>query len=164
MKTHLSCHDNQGELHQVPVSDIQFRPSVYGILIKDNQVLLSPQWDGYDLPGGGVNLDESLEEALIREYKEETGLDIKVGRVIHAISSFFYLSKNSNNDKHWNCQMLFYIVEATGGEFSLEYAEDYEKEYMSLPVWMPLNELDGKKYYSGLGKSLPEVVRLALNN
>ncbi len=40
---------------------------------------------GYSLPGGGVNAGESFEEALIREVKEETNLDVK---------SYTYLGSN----------------------------------------------------------------------
>jgi 8-oxo-dGTP diphosphatase len=32
------------------------------------------------LPGGGVEYRESLENALVREVAEETGLDIRIGR------------------------------------------------------------------------------------
>lgn len=34
----------------------------------------------YLLPGGGVDYRETIAEALIREVKEETGLDVSVGR------------------------------------------------------------------------------------
>lgn len=40
-------------------------------------LLKSHKWPGkYVVPGGHVELGESLEEAVIREAKEETGLDI----------------------------------------------------------------------------------------
>ena len=40
-------------------------------------LMKSPKWRGkYVVPGGHVELGESLEEALRREIKEETGLDI----------------------------------------------------------------------------------------
>jgi hypothetical protein len=37
-------------------------------LIENNKILLSKQFDGYDFPGGGVNLDETLEETCAREF------------------------------------------------------------------------------------------------
>ncbi len=49
------------------------------IIEKDNQVLLISRKNypfGYSLPGGFVEYGESVEQAVIRETKEETGLDI----------------------------------------------------------------------------------------
>ena len=36
----------------------------------------------WTLPGGGVNENESLEQATVREVKEETGLDVKAIRLL----------------------------------------------------------------------------------
>lgn len=54
-----------------------------GALIRNDQgkVLLceSHKWPGlYTVPGGHVELGETCENALVREIKEEVGLDIKV--------------------------------------------------------------------------------------
>ncbi|MAL17074.1 MAG: NUDIX hydrolase [Balneola sp.] len=60
-----------------------------GILVEDEKVLLielfSPvtnKWTWIP-PGGGVDFGESLEDALIREFKEETNLQISVGKRLH---------------------------------------------------------------------------------
>lgn len=54
--------------------------TVLCLIHKDNQYLLQDRikedWKGYTLPGGHVEKDESIVDAVIREIKEETGLMI----------------------------------------------------------------------------------------
>ena len=42
----------------------------------------------YTLPGGAVKLGETLEEAVIREVKEETGLHINVNGFVLSVKPF----------------------------------------------------------------------------
>ena len=74
----IVCHDLYKNKFVVSHKKLAWRPSVYGVLVERNKVLLSKQFSGYDFPGGGVNLTETLDEALKREFFEETGLKIKV--------------------------------------------------------------------------------------
>lgn len=61
------------------------RVIVVGLIEKDNAILLGkksgdtgPYPNAWHNPGGGINLDEeSLEEALRREIKEEAGIEIQ---------------------------------------------------------------------------------------
>lgn len=61
--------------------DFVFSYRVAGICIRDGKVLLQKPSDddGYAFPGGHAALGETNEQTLIREFKEETGADIKVG-------------------------------------------------------------------------------------
>ena len=77
MRQEIICHDISDREYAVSPDKFIFRPSVYGVLIEDGKILLSRQWDGYDFPGGGMNIDETLEEALLREFWEETGLRVR---------------------------------------------------------------------------------------
>ena len=56
-------------------------------LVEDgNKILLQNRvkkdWQGYTLPGGHIERDESFVDAVIREMKEETGLDIKNPKLV----------------------------------------------------------------------------------
>jgi len=60
---------------------------VDGVYVKNGKILLlkrsvEPFKGCWHLPAGHVERNESLEAALRREFKEETSLDIDVGRVV----------------------------------------------------------------------------------
>lgn len=67
------------------MKNVRFHITVKGIVVLDNKILLlkrvKPSTDGlgfWELPGGGLEYGETPNQALIRELKEETGLDIVI--------------------------------------------------------------------------------------
>jgi 8-oxo-dGTP diphosphatase len=61
--------------------------TVDAIAIKDGQIILikrknPPFQRSYALPGGFVDYGETVENAIIREFKEETGLDAEIQEFI----------------------------------------------------------------------------------
>lgn len=79
-------------------------PSACLILLKNNKILLSRRYNtGYEdgkymPPSGHVELDESFTQAIIREIKEEIGIDIKNEdlKVVHTINR-----KLSSSRENW---------------------------------------------------------------
>lgn len=74
--------------------DVYRNPSltVDGMIIQNEKILLikrkKPPFEGrYALPGGFVEYNEKVEEAVIREIKEETGLKTKIDRLVGVYSS-----------------------------------------------------------------------------
>ncbi|MDD2592469.1 MAG: (deoxy)nucleoside triphosphate pyrophosphohydrolase [Erysipelotrichaceae bacterium] len=60
---------------------------VAAIIIDNGRILASQRAsgqfkDGWEFPGGKIELNESKEEALIREIKEELNIDIQVGECL----------------------------------------------------------------------------------
>ncbi len=154
MAKEVLCHNVLGEEFLVPASKLQFRPSVYGLLIQNGKILLSPQWDGYDFPGGGLKIEEDLEEALRREFWEETGLKVDVGKIIKASTSFYAPRPRSGEESvYWNCVLLHFLVTQTGGELSTANFDEAEKSYLGLATWLDLNKLEGLKFYNHLGSA-----------
>jgi len=158
MKSTVICHDYEGREYPVPPDKLLFRPSVYGLLFEGNKVLLSKQWDGYDFPGGGVDIDESLEEGVVREFFEETGLKIKPLYVFHAGSSFFKPTMR-REELYWNCQMIYFLVNKCGGELSKDNCDKWEKDFMGMPEWIDIDELESCKFYNHLGQKSVELIK-----
>lgn len=62
-------------------------PAVDAIIEYGNGIILIERKDGkYALPGGFVEFGESAESAVVREVKEETGLDFKISRLVGVYS------------------------------------------------------------------------------
>lgn len=71
----------------MPKERLKLIPAVYLFLVRDGKVLLSRRFntgysDGnYSTPAGHIEPGETLAECLVREAKEEVGIDIKPARL-----------------------------------------------------------------------------------
>ena len=66
-----------------------FRIGVFALIFNhERQILLGHRRDidWWNLPGGGMEVGETVDEAICREVREETGLDVKVGQLIGVYS------------------------------------------------------------------------------
>lgn len=103
------------------------RPSVRGIIIKEGRLAMmhSLKYNYYKLPGGGIEEGESLEDTLVREVREESGLIVKKD----SIKEFGYVRRiEKGKIEDIFVQENYYFlcdVEEIGQEQELD---DYEEE------------------------------------
>jgi len=160
-KKKIVCHDVYGKFTEVDPEVLEFRPSVYGILIEDKKILLSRQWDGYDFPGGGAEVYETIEETLKREFFEETGVQVEAVMPIHCQTSYFQPAHSKKNKhKYWNNLLVFYTVKKTGGRLSKDNFDEDEKGYADLPEWVSLDKAPDIKFINPVNS--PAVIRQAI--
>ena len=114
------------------------------VIIHNDSVLLNQGRDGsgriyYDLPGGGQHVYESLEEAVVREVKEETGYDIKVSRFI-ALAGEICTQETLREQYPEYTHRIFHIFEAQIMDDRRGVASETDRG-MEDSVWIPLSHI-----------------------
>lgn len=113
----------------------------YGLIVRNHKIVLIKKkggpYDGkLDLPGGTIEWGETPEETLVRELKEEVGIDVKNFYLFDANSSTFEWIHHDEleNGHHIG---VFYVI------------EDYESEILSdINIDSHNDDSMGAKFYS----------------
>ncbi|MCK5476978.1 MAG: NUDIX hydrolase [Candidatus Aenigmarchaeota archaeon] len=101
--------------------------TVDGIIIEKEKILLikratQPYLNHWALPGGFVELNETLEVAVVREVNEETCLRTKTNRLIGAYS-------DPKRDPRGHTVSIVYFMKTTAGSKPKKTDEAKEIEY-----------------------------------
>lgn len=85
----------------------------------------------YTFPGGGLEENETLEQGVIREIKEEFGIDVEVVKKLYEM-----------NSEKFNQKEYFFLCKYVGGEFGTGDGPEYNND---------------PKYIDS-GKFIPEII------
>ena len=126
-------------------------PAVAAVIIRDGQILLikrayDPSKGLWSIPGGRVELGEMLVEAVKREVREETGLEIKVGKV----AGVFDLIIPRETGIAFHYVIIDYFATPTGG--TLTPGDDAADAR-----WVPFEELNQYELTPHLRERLREI-------
>jgi 8-oxo-dGTP diphosphatase len=91
---------------------------------------LNPPY-GMALPGGFVDIGEKVEDALVREMKEEVSLDV-------TIESLLGIYSDPSRDSRFHCVSAVYICKAIGKP---KAADDAKEVYVLQNHEIPLEKL-----------------------
>ena len=103
------------------------RPSVRGIIVRDGKLAMvhSLKYDYYKFPGGGIEADETHEQALIREVCEETGLNV-LPESIRPFGAVRRIQKGFYEDIFLQ-ENYYYFCEVSGQE-TAQSLDEYEAD------------------------------------
>lgn len=106
--------------------------SVVIILNDNNELLLQHRTDGgWVLPGGLMELGESLEETARREVKEETGLEVGDLTLVNIFSGQDYYFKVSNGDELYSVTAV-YATKDVRGKMEVDETESVEVQFFKM--------------------------------
>jgi len=83
-----------------------------------------PKLGKWDLPGGFVEMGEGPVEAVLREAREETALEIEIVRLIGAYTSEYVPGRHTID--------IAYLCAVTSGDFVLDREEKSDAAWFSL--------------------------------
>lgn len=120
----------------------EIRIRVCLVVLRENKILLVPHYNTdkgpiqWNLPGGMVEFGENIEKAVIREFKEETGLQAEIIKLLD-------VSEVIIPDKPWHSITISYVGKIVSGELKAEHHPYGEK----VPKWFTRNDLSSVEYH-----------------
>ena len=136
----LFCNE---EGYQTPKVDVR------GVIIKDHKILLVKETiDGkWSLPGGWAEFNLSVKENVVKEVKEEAGLEVIPDRIIAVQDRKFHNKPVSA----YGIYKIFVLCQEVGGDFESNI-ETEASGYFGLEALPPLSE----------GRNTKEQIKLCL--
>jgi len=117
---------------------------VGAVIVRDGQVVIvrrryEPLAGHWSLPGGTLELGETLEAGVVREMREETGLEVDVGPVIEV---FDRIMLDEGKRVRYHFVLVDYLCRPVGGE--LRAGSDVDQAIFVEPAGLAAYDLTAK--------------------
>jgi 8-oxo-dGTP diphosphatase len=111
--------------------DYSDRPAAFGVVEREGKIAVvriekpgHAAW--HDLPGGALDPGETAEEAVVREFGEEAGLRVSVGRAYAAANQYFV----NTDGEAFNNLATFFLLDRDGEDPALKIEDDHTLVWM----------------------------------
>jgi len=133
--------DARADTRQYPERPIV---GVGAVIVEDGKVVIvkrryEPLAGRWSLPGGALELGETLETAVAREMREETGLDVEVGPVIEV---FDRIILDAERRVRYHFVLVDYLCWPVGGQ--LQAGSDVDEAILVDPASLDAYDLTVK--------------------
>ena len=145
-KTNIIEGNTKDICFQTKTND-RFRLRAAGIIIENGCVLFATNDSEkyYYSIGGGVELHETMEDAVKREVFEETGIHYEIDRLAFIHENFF--SRNDGMLKGLKCHEItfYFLIKSRGTQElnSYSFTQGFEEKM----CWLPIDKLDEYEAY-----------------
>lgn len=136
-------------------TDYDTRLAAYAVIVDDRDRMLLALWNEADrplwtLPGGGVDLHETVEDGVVREVREETGYDVALDGLLGVdVRDVPPERRISDTDRWLRGVRVLYRAHVVGGELTREVDGTTDEAR-----WFPLTEVPALPHVSQVDLAL----------
>jgi len=127
----------------------RFRLRAAAIIIENNHVLFATNdvEKYYYSIGGGIELGETAEQAVLREVKEETGIAYEVDRLVFVQENFF--TRNEGMFKGVACHEItfFFLMKSRGTQELNSHSKTANNTIDEKMAWLEIDKLNEYEAY-----------------
>ena len=118
----------------------KFNYRVGAIIINDNELLVAKNSKAtyFYSVGGRVNYNETCEEAVKREVKEELGIDMEIDRPVFFHEQFF---DEKDSKEHFHEIAMYYLMKVPDNITDIRCCSVTENGVEEDIIWLPIDSL-----------------------
>jgi ADP-ribose pyrophosphatase YjhB (NUDIX family) len=118
---------------------------IYGVMLTDSKILMikksrGPYTGQYDLPGGKLEHGEILEQALAREFDEETGVEVQGSKLITNMTTTASFEYEGEAIDMYQVGLIYKVTKFDTSKIK----EDMNFEDSLGAAWIDPNNVDSK--------------------